>query len=86
MEEQLQNIVESKHIYGISLWPYFGQGYLGALLDRQMEQIPGSVPWNPYPTVQEVLDSLERAAVTLRNQREQGTPPPAITIITSQKP
>jgi hypothetical protein len=50
-----------------------------------MEQIPGSVPWNPYPTVQEVLDSLERAAVTLRNQRE-GTPPPTITIVTRQKP
>jgi hypothetical protein len=85
MEEQLHNIVDFKHVYGVSLWPYFGQGYLGALLDRQMEQIPGSVPWNPYPTVQEVLDSLERAAVTLRNQRE-GTPPPTITIVTRQKP
>jgi len=73
LEQQLESIVDHKHVYAVSLWPYFGQGYLGALLDRQMQQIPGSVPWNPYPTVQEVLDSLERAAATLRKQNGEAS-------------
>ena len=69
MEEQLKRIVDFKQVYGVMLWPY-EQGYLGALLDFYLKQIPGSTPWNPLPTVQEVLDSLERAANTLRERAQ----------------
>ena len=69
MEEQLKRIVDFKHVYGVMLWPY-EQGYLGALLDFHLKQITGSAPWNPLPTVQEVLDSLERAANTLRERAQ----------------
>jgi hypothetical protein len=70
MEEQLQRIVDFKHVYGVMLWHHGAQGYLGALLDFYMKQITGSTPWNPLPTVQEVLDSLERAATTLRERAQ----------------
>lgn len=70
MEEQLQRIVDFKQVYGVMLWPHGEQGYLGALLDFSMGQIAGSKPWTPLPTVQDVLDSLERAATTLRNRAQ----------------
>ncbi len=79
MEQQLENIVDHKVIYGVMVWPYFGQGYMGALLDRERNQIPGSIPWNPLPTMQEVIDSLERAAATLRIR--EGVSPHAITVV-----
>ena len=43
LEQQLESIVDHKHVYAVTLWPYFGQGYLGALLDQRLQQIPGSV-------------------------------------------
>jgi hypothetical protein len=58
-------------ISGVMLWRHHRGGWLGALLDARVPgivMISGSTPWDPLPTVQAVLESLLRAAQTLRAQ------------------
>lgn len=69
MEEQLRRIESAPGVGGIALWTHHSGKFVGCLLDEEeMDPIGGSTVWNPMPTIQDVLDSLERAAATLQAQ------------------
>lgn len=70
MEEQLQRIQQAPGVHGIAVWGDAPGTFLGCLLDDRFQQIPGSTPWNASDSIQDVLDSLERAAQTLTRRAD----------------
>jgi hypothetical protein len=80
-EAILTDIVrDGRLVAGIMLWPGPSGGFLGAWLDARMggvREISGSTPWQPMPTVQAVLESLQRAA---GGGGHHGAPAPAFAL------
>lgn len=70
MEEQLRRICAVEGVEGITIWPD-GNRFLGCLLDSCFQQIGGSVVWLAEETLEQVLNSLERASQGLKRQNEE---------------
>jgi hypothetical protein len=74
LESLMQEILgDETLVSGVMLWRHHGGKYLGALLDARVpgiRMIAETTPWEPLSTVQAVLESLARAAQTLRDQND----------------
>lgn len=85
LDTLLTDLCDGRIADGIALWRHRG-GFLGCLQDRQAQPISGSTPWDPLPTVADVLASLQRAAHTLRERRaEEGPKRPSADAVAEEE-